>query len=408
VNFRNGLPEDTQYEDVEEPLPDVESYLSKVLFYGRSLVAAGDWPQAESVYKDAIAHMQESLGENHADVQVLYVELAELLAANDRPQEAEVFFILAIQAVENTKGKHHPNTYFRLEALAAFCATQGRYEDAMLVLRRAAEVVNNSPEGFSRPMLEGLFADIMSAQGKYEVAEKAARLSCDSWRKILGDCHPYVSRGLAHIGDLCARQGKCDEAAHNFLGAAKVNRDFRGDGHPETRRILECIFALLAVPGACSDAATLKAVAEEWLAKEEKAAASSQGVMLDSKTDECLLTPAGIFGRKVGFELIEDPDGKALLFQALNKRYQRLLGTADGRNLVRARMSKLISSMGYYWSEEMWEANKANHVWLEDVEARRNFKQALCITYCLLAENEAERWLSAMSVREDALNPSAS
>jgi len=84
MNFTNRLKE-TQDEDNLEPLPDVDTYLSKVLFRGRSLVAQGEWRQAEATYKQAVARMRDSPGNDHIDVQVLYVELATLLATNKRP-----------------------------------------------------------------------------------------------------------------------------------------------------------------------------------------------------------------------------------------------------------------------------------------------------------------------------------
>ncbi len=408
MSITNRLNE-TQDEDNLEPLPDVDTYLSKVLFRGRSLAAQGDWPEAEATYKQAIAHMRDAHGPDHIDVQVLYVELADLLAAHGNPEEAEACHTLALNAVEKTKGHDHPNMVFRLNALAKFLTAQGRHGEASSVLRRWNEIPYDRSHAMCEPMLMATLCDLKIAAGRFDEAEQCARHELSTWVPVVGERHPYIARTQAKIGRLCAKQGKYDEAAQLFLYAAKANRECHGNGHEETMNALQLIRDLLAIPNACSDAETLKVITDEWLTKEAAAAKRNSGrAVFNPDVEEAMMTPAGMLGSKVGREIVEDTEGREGLFQALTKRYAKLLDTADGRSKVRSRMGELLSVMAFCWAEGLWEKFKVEREWLEDVEQRRDFKKAVSSAYYLVAFNEASKWLDAMSVRESALNPSAS
>ncbi len=91
----------------------------------------------------ALAITEAARGPDHPDTANSLGNLAALLQAQGKDDEAERLFTRALQIRETKLGPDHPDTANSLNNLAALLQAQGRYNEAEPLLRRAWEVVRN-------------------------------------------------------------------------------------------------------------------------------------------------------------------------------------------------------------------------------------------------------------------------
>ncbi len=114
------------------------------------LAAAQARPEeAETLYRQALADAERALGPEHLDLAPLLVTLAELYAGQGLYAEAEPLFAQAVAVREASLGRQHPDVATALAGLASTYYHQGYhaeaaplYEQALLVLEVVLEPDN--------------------------------------------------------------------------------------------------------------------------------------------------------------------------------------------------------------------------------------------------------------------------
>ena len=389
-----------------EPLPEVNTYLSKILVRGRTAAAAGDWQQAVAIYERALDELRDDQGAEHIDSQVLQVELAELLEAEQQLEQAEAYHRLALNTVTKTKGDGHPNTFFPHNKLANFYIRHGRFEDALAELSLARQAIGIRSHKMCLPMLATTWVRLAMALEMHQQAEKYARQAITLWSQVVGKKHPYIARIMASFGAMRHQQGRNEEAAHWYFRAADMSRDFYGNGHNETTMYLKCVKTVIPDQSLSPKTASLHADLDDLFAVEQMAKERDENNWPEfPEMKDPLISPAGQLGYKVALDLLDSSDGKPFLLKALTKRYSHLLPDATNRKIAHDDLPNLLHQMAYCWSQEVWKVLKSDNEWLEIAEHRKDFLRSFVFFYYLSANDEAQQWLSEMGIRESALNP---
>ena len=78
-------------------------------------------------------------------------------------------------------------------------------------------------------------AGLLESQGKYEEAEPLYRRALKIYEKALGPDHPSVATTLNNLATLYKSQGKYEEAEPLYRRALKIIKEKLGENHPNYR-----------------------------------------------------------------------------------------------------------------------------------------------------------------------------
>src|SRR5215471_13152244 len=96
--------------------------------------------EAETFHRRAIVIDEKVLGKDHPDVARDYNNLALLLHAQGKYDQAEPLYRRAIENDEKILGKDHPNVALRYNNLALLLQDRGKFDQAEPLYRRAIQV----------------------------------------------------------------------------------------------------------------------------------------------------------------------------------------------------------------------------------------------------------------------------
>jgi tetratricopeptide (TPR) repeat protein len=216
-------------------------------------------------------HSCKVLGEEHSHVAASLHNLANVLTAQGKYDEAEPLYqqslairhkVCAIHLVASSRdysckvfGEEHLDVAESLNSLAELLRAQGKYDEAeslhrqSLAIRRkvcAIHLVASSRDhsckvlGEEHPSVAALLnnlAGFLHAQGKYEECIPLLRQSLEITRKVLGEEHPEVAILLNNLAGLLNDTGRSEDAyLCGWQALAIATRAF-GPNHPTTKRI---------------------------------------------------------------------------------------------------------------------------------------------------------------------------
>src|SRR6201999_4381393 len=101
-------------------------------------------PEAETLYRRALAIQEKQLGPNHTSVAATVNNLAVLLAGRGRYADAEEMHKRAIAIAEKSLGPSHPDTAAMLTAFAITYDREGKNADAEALSARAVTIARAS------------------------------------------------------------------------------------------------------------------------------------------------------------------------------------------------------------------------------------------------------------------------
>lgn len=99
----------------------------------------GDYVQAETYYKKALAIREQNLGVDHPHTASTYHNLARFYSALERYEEAELFYHKALSSRERTFGPDHPAVADMLEQYAVLLRKLQREREARIQAIRAGQ-----------------------------------------------------------------------------------------------------------------------------------------------------------------------------------------------------------------------------------------------------------------------------
>ncbi len=149
--------------------------------------------------------------------EILWHELigkANTLHQQRRYPEAESVYKEALKVAEDTFGLGHPNVAISLNNLAGLYISKGNYAEIEPLYKRALEIVEKAlgPDHPDVAISLKNLAELYYNQGRYAEAEPLYKSSLKILEKVLGPDHPEVAIMLEHMAELYKKIGKEDEA----------------------------------------------------------------------------------------------------------------------------------------------------------------------------------------------------
>ncbi|SEK62501.1 tetratricopeptide repeat protein [Pacificibacter marinus] len=190
----------------------------------------------------------KEFGENSNEYATQLNNLAIVLKAQGQLGEAETLFREAIAIAEKTLGVEHPAYAARLNNLAGVLKEQRQFGEAETLYRKAL-AIDAKTIGVDHPdyatHLNNL-ARVLEVQGQFGEAETLYREALAIEEKTIGLAHPDYARSLNNLGGVLFAQGLYEDAETLSRQAIKIAEAALGAEHPSTiqgRKNLEILIA---------------------------------------------------------------------------------------------------------------------------------------------------------------------
>ena len=274
--------------------PDLASDLTD---FGEVLRVQGRFDEAEPVYQEAIAmyrRLEETPGEGLAgalnNLGLLYHQMWRYVDAQPLYEEALALYQEAL-------GERHPYALSTLHNLAGLARSIGDYTQAIELFRRVYALdrdVQGATHQYTMASLANLGLTLVY-RGEYAEAEEALQRALDGLRAMLDADHPSIPLRLVHLSILRQDQGRFREAEALLREAHRLRLSRFGEGHSAEARSLQQLGEMYAAEGRHAEAESyfLRALAiRERLAEPPEAGIAEvllelgQSVHAQGRTDE--------------------------------------------------------------------------------------------------------------------------
>ncbi|KZP29730.1 TPR-like protein [Athelia psychrophila] len=215
--------------------------------------------QAEAMYQRVLAG-QEQLGADHPDTLYTVIGLAALYKMQSNYKEAESFYHRALAGLEQQLGVDHPATLNTVNNLAGLYAIQGNYDNAVALYQRAL-VGQEEQLGADHPNTldtTSNLAVLYSSQGNYDNAAPLYQRALAGQEQQLGADHPSTLGTVHNLARLYYTQGYYD-AAEPLYQRALVGRERKlGADHPDVLRTINNLAGLYEEQGRIEEAQMMR------------------------------------------------------------------------------------------------------------------------------------------------------
>ena len=221
-----------------------------------SLFDQGNYAEAGTLIRKALAIYRRALGEDHPDTATSYDNLTVILHHQGKYAEAEPLHRKALDIRRRVQGDEHPDTTISVNALAMNLGAQRKWVEAESLLRQAL-TVRRRVLGEDHPLTaqnRNNLAVNLDAQGKYAEAEPLYRMSLASGSRTLDEDHPDVVRSHFNLAWNLNAQGKYADAEPLFRKALEIKLRQVGEGHPIVASCRTELAASLAARGRYDEA----------------------------------------------------------------------------------------------------------------------------------------------------------
>lgn len=170
--------------------------------------------EAEPIFRQALAGLEEELGPSHQFTLVSIDNLATLLLGAGRLQEAKELYERAIREAEVVLSPTDPQTLTSVNNLAALLQEQKKFKEAEQLFRRALDGREEALGPLHPQTLTSVnnLASILQELGEYKEAETFYWRALRGSEEALGKFHPQTITAVSNLANLLADQGRCVEA----------------------------------------------------------------------------------------------------------------------------------------------------------------------------------------------------
>jgi tetratricopeptide (TPR) repeat protein len=224
--------------------PSVAAVLNNLAWL---LQATGRLGEAEPLKRRALAISEHSHGPDHPSVATDLNNLAELLRATNRLGEAEPLFRRALAIRERSHGPDHPDVATGLNNLAGLLYATNRLGEAEPLFRRALAIREHS-HGPDHPHVATALnnlASLLQATNRLDEAEPLLRRALVIDERSHGPDHPHVAAALNNLASLLQATNRLDEAEPLFRRALAITARSYGPDHPDVASALNNLARLL-------------------------------------------------------------------------------------------------------------------------------------------------------------------
>jgi tetratricopeptide (TPR) repeat protein len=247
-------------------LPNWHVLLSRA---GSYLWGRGSFKQAASLFRDALAIREETLGPEHPDTAQSLNNLGLLLQAQGDLAGARPLLERGLAIREKVLGPEHPDTARSLHNFARLLQTQGDLTEARPLLERALEIREKvlGPEHPDTARSLNNFAQLLQSQGDLTGARPPLERALEIREKVLGPEHSDTAGSLNNLALLLQAQGDLAGARPLYERALAIYEKAFGPEHPDTATSLNNLAVLLNDQG---DLAGARPLFERALAIRER------------------------------------------------------------------------------------------------------------------------------------------
>ena len=233
----------------------IDAYLPRF----QQLKRVSDWVGLESAARDALTALRSGTTASPADMATASVWLADAVRGQGRYPEAEALYRQALAARGKALGPRHPDTALVMEDLAVALLFEGRYNEAESLLRPALAVDEKAlgPEDVAVARCENSLARLLRLEGRYAEAEPHFRRALAIREKTLGPEHPDTATSLNNLGNMLWSEGRLAEAEPLFRRALAIREKVLGPDNPSTALAVNGLAAVLNDEGRYAEAEPL-------------------------------------------------------------------------------------------------------------------------------------------------------
>uniref|UniRef100_A0A8C9HCI8 Kinesin light chain n=1 Tax=Piliocolobus tephrosceles TaxID=591936 RepID=A0A8C9HCI8_9PRIM len=180
-------------------------------------------------------------------------------AAQGRYEVAVPLCKQALEDLERTSGRGHPDVATMLNILALVYRDQNKYKEAAHLLNDALSI-RESTLGPDHPAVAATLnnlAVLYGKRGKYKEAEPLCQRALEIREKVLGTNHPDVAKQLNNLALLCQNQGKYEEVERYYQRALAIYEGQLGPDNPNVARTKNNLASCYLKQGKYAEAETL-------------------------------------------------------------------------------------------------------------------------------------------------------
>ncbi len=278
--------------DVLDPAPEVKAPMLSTL--GRSYTKLGEYPEAESVLKEADQLYRAGAATSVADLAQSCEDLGEVLFYRGNLEEAEALNREALASWRTVSPRRDTSVFQALINLATVLQYQGRGDEANRYYQEGFGLGFDRSEVPAQEKATGLtnFSTLLYQRGDLDAAEEALRRAQAFWRqsdptahfagrtvtqqslaallaqkgnleegiaileevaqeqrKVLGPEHPYLALTLTNLGSLQYRAGHLEAAKQPYREGLRIRRSALGEEHPDVATSLHHLAVLHQASG---------------------------------------------------------------------------------------------------------------------------------------------------------------
>jgi len=192
---------------------------------------AARWHNDQVFLGTELLRLQEAtLGPEHADVAMTLNNLGFLCNDLGRREEAEKYYLRALEIYEKLWGLEDVNVAATLHDLGTMCLNLGRYEEAERHILRAMAIFVKAggPEHAVLAATLNNLGNLCNALGRHEEAEKHYLHSLAIDEREWGAEHVDVAGTLHNLGTMYLYLGRNEEAEKHYLRALGIYEKVRG------------------------------------------------------------------------------------------------------------------------------------------------------------------------------------
>ncbi|XP_043818696.1 kinesin light chain 4 isoform X1 [Dromiciops gliroides] len=180
-------------------------------------------------------------------------------AAQGRYEVAVPLCKQALEDLERTSGRGHPDVATMLNILALVYRDQNKYKEAAHLLNDALSI-RESTLGRDHPAVAATLnnlAVLYGKRGKYKEAEPLCQRALEIREKVLGTDHPDVAKQLNNLALLCQNQGKYEAVERYYGRALAIYEGQLGPDNPNVARTKNNLASCYLKQGKYAEAETL-------------------------------------------------------------------------------------------------------------------------------------------------------
>jgi tetratricopeptide (TPR) repeat protein len=237
-----------RYERAAALRPDDDVVLNN---WGLSLTLSGEYGEAESVLRRALAISEKLRGDQDPETGTRLDNLAALLHRKGAYVAAEPLHRRALTITEKAQGAEHPDTGTRLNNLAELLRAKGDYAAAEPLHRRALAIAEKTlgPDHAVTGTRVNNLALLLKSKGDYTAAEPLYRRALAIVEQTRGREHPETGMGLNNLAQLLRAKGDNAAAEPLYRRALAIAEKAQGPDHPITGMYLKNLAEFLSAKG---------------------------------------------------------------------------------------------------------------------------------------------------------------